>query len=536
MHALLPRSACAAVLVVCLAACGSSDDDRGPSISHGDPHGRTVVAEAAGTGAESSRTLVGSSPVAVVAAADDTSQAVGASAAVGMRVPMLTAVPGADGEVADELHRLGVERVLRVGGATVPDGIATVDAPGDRAGLEKVTGITFHDETAHPADFLDDATVHQVPEQPALLGVAGAAPLPSPGTPGDGEPLGTRSASWSGDDAPSVLVSDTTPLAAVATAVATGAKVSHLRAPDPRVDGGGVEAVSTDHPVVALGPGWGSDEEFAAHVDTARTQPQLPGGGQLVFPGRRFVAAYGSPISPSLGILGEQGPAESVARVQKLVEDYRAYSPEPVVPAFEIIGTVASSDAGPDGNFTNEWGPEEYLPLVDAITAAGGYAVIDLQPGLADMLDQARPFAELLKRPNVGLALDSEWKMKPGQKPAAQIGTADAEEINKVVTWLADLTRDSGGPQKLLILHQFNLSMITNRDRIDLSRPELAVSLHADGHGTPDLKMGTWDRLREGLDPRIWPAWKNFYDEDTPTFTPQQTMDVRPRPWFVSYQ
>jgi len=100
VHALLPRSACAAVLVVCLAACGSSGDDRGPSISHGDPHGRTVVAEAAGTGAESSRTLVGSSPVAVVAAADDTSQAVGASAAVGMRVPMLTAVPGADGEVA----------------------------------------------------------------------------------------------------------------------------------------------------------------------------------------------------------------------------------------------------------------------------------------------------------------------------------------------------------------------------------------------------------------------------------------------------
>mgnify|MGYP006981339232 FL=1 len=31
-------------------------------------------------------------------------------------------------------------------------------------------------------------------------------------------------------------------------------------------------------------------------------------------------------------------------------------------------------------------------------------------------------------------------------------------------------------------------------------------------------------------------AWKNFYDEDTPTFTPEETMAVDPKPWFVSYQ
>jgi hypothetical protein len=32
-------------------------------------------------------------------------------------------------------------------------------------------------------------------------------------------------------------------------------------------------------------------------------------------------------------------------------------------------------------------------------------------------------------------------------------------------------------------------------------------------------------------------GWKNFYDEDHPTFTPRQTYrDVRPAPWFVSYQ
>ena len=86
-----------------------------------------------------------------------------------------------------------------------------------------------------------------------------------------------------------------------------------------------------------------------------------------------------------------------LAGVQRLVEQYQPFSPEPVIAAFEIIGPVASGAPGDDGNFTNEWAPEKLLPLVDAITDAGGYAVIDLQPGMADMVDQAQIFEELLK-------------------------------------------------------------------------------------------------------------------------------------------
>jgi hypothetical protein len=448
---------------------------------------------------------------------------------------MLTAVEGGDAALADEVSRLGAERVLRVGQvAFTPDDGEVVDAPGGRPELEELTGITFDSEVEVPPGRIDDVTVHQVPGTPALMTAgeitaadgAGAAPDPFD----SGEPA------WDGEGAPSVLVYDETPVAAVATAVAGGAAVSHLRTPDPRVDGGSVEAVRDAEAVYALGPGWGTEDELEDRVEKARTVPELPGGGQLLFPGRRFVAAYGSPITPALGILGEQGPEESVARVQQLVGEYQPHSPEPVIPAFEIIATVASTSAGPDGNYTNEWDPQEFVPLIDAITDAGGYAVIDLQPGMADLLDQARIFEELLTRPNVGLALDPEWKLEPGQQPGAQIGSVDAEEINRVTDWLADLTRDSGGPQKLLILHQFSMAMIDDRDQIDTSRPEVSIVLHADGHGTPDLKMETWDVLRSGLPSGIRMAWKNFYDEDTPTFTPEQTMAVEPRPWFVSYQ
>jgi hypothetical protein len=531
------RGVGAAVLAVSLAtttvACGTSEGGEGPGIAAAAVDGVRIAGGEDASGADATRMLVDSSKVAVVSAPDDAAQARAASVAVGLRAPMLTALPDRDDALADELDRLGVERVLRVGDAAVPDGgYDVVDAPGDRGALEDLTGITFHDELELPADRLDDVTVHQQPGTPSLLGAGAFAGAGE----GGGEPFVPAEPAWTAEGAPRVLVHDRTPLAAVATAVATGAAVSHLRTPDPRVDGGSVEAVRDADTVLALGPGWGTEDELRDRIEKARTVPELPGGGQLLFPGRRFVAAYGSPITPALGILGEQGPEESAARVQRLVDEYQPFSTEPVLPAFEIIATVAAQSPGPDGNFTNEWPAEEFVPLVDAITEAGGYAVIDLQPGMADLLDQARIYEELLKRPNVGLALDPEWKLKPGQQPGAQIGSASADEINRVVHWLADLTRDTGGPQKLLILHQFNMAMITDRERIDTSRPELAISLHADGHGTPDMKFETWDVLRRGLSPDIWMAWKNFYDEDTPTFSPEQTMNVSPRPWFVSYQ
>lgn len=531
------RGVATAVLAISLAAGSVACTSDDPGVQTVEDAGQVAVAaEESGSGVDTARLLLTAAPVVVVAAPDEAAQARAASVAVGLRAPMFTARSGGEAELAEELARLGAERVLRVGEVTFePDDGEVVDAPADPQALADLIGVEFGPEVEVGSGELDDVTARQDPGSPELMTAAGEF-TPGSDASGGAEGFEPGSPAWSGDDAPQILVSEDTPVAAVATAVALGGSVTHLALPDPRVDGTGVDAVRDAQTVFALGPGWGTEDALQERIEQAVTVPELPGGGQLMFPGRRFVAAYGSPVTPVLGILGEQGPEESVARVQTLVEQYQPFSPEPVVPAFEIIGTVASGGPGDDGNFTNEWPVEEFEPLVDAIAEAGGYAVIDLQPGMADMVEQAEIFEDLLKRPGVGLALDPEWKLQPGQQPGAQIGAVDAEEINRVIDWLADLTRDSGGPQKLLILHQFSTAMITNRDQIDTSRPELAIALHADGHGTPDLKLETWDILREGLSPDIWMAWKNFYDEDTPTFTPEQTMAVEPRPWFVSYQ
>ena len=264
--------------------------------------------------------------------------------------------------------------------------------------------------------------------------------------------------------------------------------------------------------------------------------PELVGGGTELFPEHRFVGLYGHPDTPGLGALGEQGPEASAQRAIQLAKDYTPYSEEPVYPAFEIIATTASAAPGPDGNYSAVTEIDRIMPYIKAAEEHGIYVVLDLQPGHADFPSQAKIYEELLKRPNVGLGLDPEWRLAPGQVHMQQIGSVDATEINKTTDWLAELTRENDLPQKMVVLHQFNMSMIRNRAELRTDHPELALVLHADGHGTPDLKKGTWNALQEGLPEGIHMAWKNFYDEDTPTFTPEQTYAIQPKPWFVSYQ
>ncbi|WP_226437898.1 sugar phosphate isomerase/epimerase [Rhodococcus yananensis] len=265
-------------------------------------------------------------------------------------------------------------------------------------------------------------------------------------------------------------------------------------------------------------------------------QAELFGGGRNLFPDRRFVALYGHPSGPALGAFGEQDTAASIARVRDLAAQYQQFSAEPVLPAFEIIATVASADPGTDGRYTRVTPPDGLRAVIDEAEAAGVYVVLDLQPGHASFPEQARIYEEFLARPNVGLALDPEWRLAPGQRHMVQIGSVDASEVNEVITYLSELVQRNALPQKMLILHQFRTSMITSRELVDTGRPEVAVVLHADGHGSAPQKFDTWNALQQGLPPRVHMAWKNFYDEDSPTFTPAETMAIEPQPVFVSYQ
>jgi hypothetical protein len=328
-------------------------------------------------------------------------------------------------------------------------------------------------------------------------------------------------------------------VAAVSTARAAGARVIGVSGHDPQTDPAVIAELAAMRPreVVAIGAGFGRAGLLAPRLAVAETGTQLPGGGgQVLFPGRRLVALYGHPGTPSLGALGQQGLRASIQRARALAAAYRPLSVVPVVPAFEIIATVAEASPGPDGDYSYETPLALLRPWVRRAVAARMYVILDLQAGRASLLAQARMYEPLLRLPDVGLAIDPEWKLRPGQLPLRQIGSVSIGQVNAVVRWLAALTARYRLPQKLLVLHQFMLSMITNEQRLDTGYSDLAIVIHMDGQGTPQDKEQTWDAVTAAAPPGVFFGWKNFFVKDHPMMDPQETMARTPQPVMISYQ
>ncbi len=526
-------------------------------------------------GVTASRQLFTSAPVVVLAPGDDPeAQAGAASAAVALDAPVLlvpappedpdpasdeTASPteSAPDETATasaqprpawraELARLAPEVVLAVGLSDAQsEGTATRTLePGQVATLlglpvaeyqpdELLAAVQSLDRDApvalEPADEEDASTPQTSPD-----GASAAAPAPL-----DLPPL-ARADPVTG----AALLTDGDPstLAAVATARAVGLPVVTVP-PDPRTSAAAVDRVASvvgpETRVLAAGPGfadYATAEDLDWRVRTAATGVQLPGGGQTLFPGRRIVALYGTPGTAGLGVLGEQGLTDSVERAQWLARRYQKLDEETVVPGFEIIATVASAGAGDDGDYSRERRVSDLRPWVERAEEEGIYVILDLQPGRTDFLTQAQRYEELLTHPNVGLALDPEWRLEPDQRHLRQIGSVDIAEVNEVAAWLAALTREHRLPQKALVLHQFAPRMIRDRDELDTSHPELATIIHVDGQGTQAAKAGTWAAIRRDAPANVHWGWKNFVDEDKPTLTAVQTMQIEPVPDLITYQ
>ncbi|MGN8246145.1 hypothetical protein ACTHAM_003280 [Cellulomonas soli] len=532
-------------------------------------------------------------------AGDIPAQLTAASAAVAVGAPVLLVDGTVtDGQVDGELDRLGTTYVLAVGDARAPASgsvqTVAIASGADAADLAAATGRTYADGDpvadgtavarvdglVHPRTTVltsDGAAVPSAaspsadaPSAAAPTDDATTAPVAAPvlsprattprATPSAGDDEATADEA-DGEGDPEILPTVEPPpalsgallldqpgsgaLAAHATARAAGLTVVEVPGGDPRADGAVVEAVAAAVPtaVVALGVQFGPPDLVAARVATAATGAQLPGGGQLVFTdgtdgqsrAKRYVALYGTPGTPALGVLGEQDVPATLARAAEHAGWYAPLTTDQVVPMVEIIATIASAGPGPDGNYSDERPVDALRPLVDAAGQAGVAVVLDLQPGRTDFLTQAQQYEELLALPHVGLALDPEWRLAPDQVHLRQIGSVGIDEVNATAAWLAQLTRERHLPQKMFVVHQFASRMVSDRARLDVSHDELAVLIHVDGQGTQPAKAGTWNALRTDAPPVHW-GWKNFYDEDLPMLDPTQTYQVQPLPDLVTYQ
>ncbi|EWM19603.1 hypothetical protein [Kutzneria sp. 744] len=270
----------------------------------------------------------------------------------------------------------------------------------------------------------------------------------------------------------------------------------------------------------------------APTTTTPPPPPELPMGGRTVFPQYRVVAYYGTGGTPALGVLGQGTPEEAAEAIDKAAQGF-ATPDRKVQPAMEFIATVADGYPGPDGAYSHQVAKEKVQEYLDVARKHHQLFLLDVQPGQKDFMQAVQPYQDLLAQPDVGLALDAEWRMEPGQVPGKVIGHVGAAEVNGVLDWVAELTKSRDLPQKVVLLHMFRASMIPDLTGV-AEHPELALVQHLDGFGGVETKMDIYHAIAQPG--RFHMGFKLFYQQDKPMLGPEEVLRMTPLPEFVSYQ
>ena len=260
---------------------------------------------------------------------------------------------------------------------------------------------------------------------------------------------------------------------------------------------------------------------------------ELPRGGRSIFPAYRVVAFYGAPQARALGALGIGTPDAAAARLAEVARPYAKKS-RPVLPAFELISTIAAEAPGDDGLYRIHQSDLVIGRYLSAARRAKALLVLDIQPGRGDFLSEARRLEKWLAQPDVGIALDPEWHVGPEEVPGKVIGSVSAEQINEVSAYVSAFVTDHDLPDKLFVVHQFTPDMIRNKERI-ARRLGLAVTMNVDGFGNQPNKIGKYDQFTSEL-ARFHNGFKLFYEEDTDLMSPAQVLALRPPPDLVVYE
>jgi hypothetical protein len=270
---------------------------------------------------------------------------------------------------------------------------------------------------------------------------------------------------------------------------------------------------------------------------TAKPRPpspvELPRGGRSIFPRFRVVAYYGAPQAAQLGELGIGSPARAAAKLERQARPY-VRPGRPVLPAFELLATTATSAPGDDGMYRSIQAPAIIARYLKAARKAHMLLILDIQPGHESFAAAVRRLEPFLVEPDVELALDPEWSLPPGHLPGKEIGSTDAADVNAAGAVLADIVKKDHLPQKLLLVHQFTPAMIRNR-RALVQPPGVALTLNVDGVGDRPAKISKYGDLTRG-ERRFHSGFKLFYHEDTNLLSPGRVLALHPRPDVVVYE
>ncbi|HSL21475.1 MAG TPA: hypothetical protein VK886_08065 [Vicinamibacterales bacterium] len=247
-----------------------------------------------------------------------------------------------------------------------------------------------------------------------------------------------------------------------------------------------------------------------------------------------LVAWYGNPWTGRMGILGRLTGDALTNGLRRQAGAFAAVSDKPVLPAYELIAVVAQPRPGPDGMYRRRESREVIERMLREARQAGYKLILDVQTGRSTVLRELAYLAPYLAEPDVYLALDPEFSMPPGEVPGRRIGTMAASEVNDAIAVLEHLIARYELPPKVLIVHQFTLGMLPDKERI-WSSPRIDVVLDMDGFGSRALKRHTYRSVLRQR-PLEFAGFKLFYEQDTDLLQPADVLALSPSPSVIIYQ
>jgi hypothetical protein len=282
---------------------------------------------------------------------------------------------------------------------------------------------------------------------------------------------------------------------------------------------------------VLVGSGDGGGESGTAEAEA--DLPTLPRGGRSLLPGRRLVGFYGAPGDEALGTLGIGTPEEAGER---LLDQARAYrGNRRVLPVFELLATIAASAPGDDGEYVLRTPTRVIRRYLEEARRIEALLLLDIQPGRSSFAEEVERLEPFLREPDVGLALDPEWHVGPDEVPGQVIGSVSAREVNEISAGLAETVRELDLPEKLFVVHKFTADMVSGPGTV-LDRPGVATVINVDGFGDPPNKIAKYRQLHPDPSTGLGSGFKLFYNEDIDLMSPEQVLELKPKPDLVVYE
>lgn len=257
---------------------------------------------------------------------------------------------------------------------------------------------------------------------------------------------------------------------------------------------------------------------------------------QSVLLNNDLVGIYGKPAAYTMGVLGRYALDKIDPVLQKYVDMYDAANGKRgVIPVLYLI--YGTCFPGGDIGLLRD---STVLKYIEYAAERGWYVFLDHQIGKYSVESSVKTLLPFLKYPNVHLAIDPEWHTT---KPMREIGSVTANEINRAQQMIQDYMIKHKIPgRRFFVVHQFNAVMIYNRVAVKSNYERVQLIHCSDGHGSPYLKRQTYAYNSQAKNMPL-KSFKLFTKPtvagagyDIPLMTPEEVLNLKPRPCFIMYQ